>query len=316
LITFLLLWPLPSGSQPAAKANDELQYTVIVSRHGVRTPTAAPAALAQYSAEPWPEWGAPPGYLTARGRDLMKIFGAFYRSYLEDRQTLRGSGCSDAGRVYFWADNEQRTLETARGLAEGMFPGCQTSIHSLPEDEADPLFQGLTSKAGDAGRATATAAVLGSIGGHPEDLMDLYRNEFQELNRVLTGCATPEKCAEGAWLRPAIRVGPGRGDNLVDITGPLRTASTLTENLLLEYTQGIDGEGSGMGKAGCVQPSPHHGAAHSLRGLGAENSLRRARSRLQSARSHLELAAAIRPRGTHWHRARQTRGRRPGNRRT
>jgi len=248
LITFLLLRPLPSGAQPAAKANDELQYTVIVSRHGVRTPTAAPAALAQYSAEPWPEWGAPPGYLTARGRDLMKLFGAFYRSYLEDRRTLRGSGCSDAGRVYFWADNEQRTLETARGLAEGMFPGCQTAIHSLPEDEADPLFQGLASKAGDSGRATATAAVLGRIGVHPEDLMDLYRNEFQELNRVLTGCATAEKCAEGQWLRPAITVVPGRGDNLVDITGPLRNASTLTENLLLEYTQGMTGKALGWGR--------------------------------------------------------------------
>ena len=248
LIALLLLWPRPSGSQPAAKAHDELQYTVIVSRHGVRTPTAAPAALAQYSVEPWPEWGAPPGHLTARGRNLMKIFGAYYRSYLEDRQTVRGPDCTDTNRVYFWADNEQRTLETARGLAEGMFPGCHTAVHSLPEDEADPLFQGLASKAGESGRATAAAAVLGSIGGHPEDLMDLYKNEFQELSRVLTGCATAEKCAEAPWLRPAITVVPGRGDNLVDITGPLRNASTLTENLLLEYTQGMAGKTLGWGR--------------------------------------------------------------------
>ena len=248
LIAFLLLWPWPSGAQPATKANDELQYTVIVSRHGVRTPTAAPADLAQYSAEPWPEWGAPPGYLTTRGRNLMKIFGAYYRSYFEERQTLRGPDCADTGRVYFRADNEQRTLETARALAEGMFPGCQTAIHSVPEDESDPLFKGLAARAGDAGRSVAAAALMGSIGGHPEDLMDLYRNEFQELSRVLTGCASAEKCAEGRWLRPPITVAPGRGDNLVDITGPLRNAATLAENLLLEYTQGMTGKTLGWGR--------------------------------------------------------------------
>jgi len=90
--------------------------------------------------------------------------------------------------------------------------------------------------------------VLGSIGGHPEDLMDLYRNQFHELSRVLTGCETAEKCAEARWLQPAITVVPGRGDNLVDITGPVRNASTLTENLLLEYTQGMAGKTLGWGR--------------------------------------------------------------------
>jgi 4-phytase/acid phosphatase len=43
---------------------------------------------------------------------------------------------------------------------------------------------------------------------------------------------------------------PGAGDHLVDLKGPLYTASTLSENLLLEYTEGMEKVNVGWGCVG------------------------------------------------------------------
>src|SRR5262245_27553609 len=103
---------------PQTKAESRLKYAIIVSRHGVRSPTWTLERLNEYSADPWPEWGVPPGNLTAHGRTLMKIMGGFYRDYFASKGLLGRPNCDDAGRSYFWADTDQRTLESGRALAE------------------------------------------------------------------------------------------------------------------------------------------------------------------------------------------------------
>ena len=98
---------------------------------GVRSPTANAARLNQYSAPPWPEWGVSPGYLTAHGRALMTIMGAYYREWLAGAGLLRSQGCEDQERTYIHADTDQRTLETGRAMAESLLPGCPSrSIRS------------------------------------------------------------------------------------------------------------------------------------------------------------------------------------------
>jgi 4-phytase / acid phosphatase len=117
-----------------------LEFVVILARHGVRSPTWTTEHLNQYSVEAWPNWGVPPGYLTPHGRDLMKLFGAYDRAYLSQVGLLSSTGCSDAGKVYFWTDSDQRARDTGHALAAGMFPGCPVDVHSLGEGKHDPLF--------------------------------------------------------------------------------------------------------------------------------------------------------------------------------
>src|SRR5262249_21298680 len=122
-------------AQPAASQTKEppqqLKYVLIVTRHGVRAPTWTAERLNQYSTEKWPDWGVPPGNLTTHGRELMKIMGSFYREYFSSQKLLGNSNCADAERTYFWADTDQRTLESAKALAEGMFQGCAATVHSM-----------------------------------------------------------------------------------------------------------------------------------------------------------------------------------------
>src|SRR5215468_4002942 len=146
LITSIFVFLCSVGfARQNQQASEKLKYVLLVSRHGVRSPTWTPERLNQYSAEPWPDWGTAPGNLTSHGRALMQLMGAYYREYLISEGLLSRSGCTDAARTFFWADTDQRTLETGRALSESILPGCNVKVQSLAEGENDPLFNPLDS---------------------------------------------------------------------------------------------------------------------------------------------------------------------------
>ena len=243
VMLLLLLFPRDAGAQP------KLKYTVIVTRHGVRSPTAAIDQLGQYSADPWPDFGVEPGGLTKHGHLLMQQFGAYDREYFRAVKLFSpGKGCSDAAHVTVYADNSERTRETAHALAEGMLPGCDVKVLSASEDTTDPIFNPLGAGLVKGDKTTALAAVAGRIGDQPKLLAELYRGELEELARVSNGTPPGAGSPKRAWLDAPITVTRGKGDTLVDITGSLRTASTLTENLLLEYTNGFSGKQFAWGR--------------------------------------------------------------------
>jgi 4-phytase/acid phosphatase len=236
----LFLAALAAGAAPT----NDLKYVVIVTRHGVRAPTWTAEELNEYAAEPWPKWNVKPGELTEHGRLLIKLFGAYYRADFARQGLLSLTGCADANRVYVWADTGQRTLETGRVLAESILPGCHLKIHSVPEDEPDPIFSPLGCHIGKPNRELALAAVMGRVGEHPEDLVNVYAPALRELQRILEGSA---KASKSLFDSPGSIIA-GKGDNLVDVTGALRTGSTLTQNLLLEFTDGRKGHELGWGR--------------------------------------------------------------------
>lgn len=228
---------LAAGYAVAAAPVRQLRFVAVLTRHGVRSPTLTADRLQPYSSEAWPDWGVPPTDLTPRGKEQMTLIGAYDREYLT-RAGLLSGGCVAAAEVYFWADTDQRTLESARALAMGLVPGCAVEIHSAPGGGNDALFSAVKGGIVAVDRPRAVAAVLGRIGGHPEALLDAYRPAFETLERVLQKPLREEP----------ITVVPGKGEILAELRGPLSTASTLAENLLLEYANGMDGKELGWGR--------------------------------------------------------------------
>ena len=184
-------------SAPAAsqQTSDTLKFVVIVTRHGVRSPTGKTDSLNHYSAKPWPQWSVPPGYLTEHGAKLIVLLGVYDRELFAKEGLFSAEGCDDAAQVSVIADSDQRTLETGRSLAAGMFPGCKVAVKAQPEGTADPLFHSLEAGVGHVDKAIATAAIARRIGNNPAGLAETYRPQLQALEEVLLGCNPSPACA-------------------------------------------------------------------------------------------------------------------------
>jgi 4-phytase/acid phosphatase len=238
-------WAVGVGIVAAgAAAPAQLRYVVIITRHGVRSPTWNSERLNQYAAEPWPEWGVPPGDLTPHGRALMKLMGVYYREWLSRERLLSHEGCGDVGRVYLHADTDQRTIETGRALAETLLPGCTVTVHSEPEGSRDPLFDPISAGIAKPDWEIAAKAVRERLGDHPDHFLDLHRAAFEALQFVLAGGGSAPK----KLIEPPEQVNVSITGKSVQLNEQLSVASTLSENLLLEYADGMQGKDLGWGR--------------------------------------------------------------------
>ena len=253
LIAILLAATVATAAAADAAGDiPRLRFAVILTRHGVRSPTWTATDLNAYSSEPWPDWGVAPGNLTPHGNTLMTLFGSYYRMYFADAGLLR-AGCQDARHVHILADSESRTRETGNALAAGLMPGCGTRIHTSG-DGKDPLFSPPASGLGKPDRALAAASISGRIGGNWDALTQVYRSEFETLRELLFGCASrapcpaEEKPGKLSVLKQPSSLEVSKGDHSADLHGPLRIGSTLSEDFLLEYLNGMDGKNLGWGR--------------------------------------------------------------------
>ena len=188
----IVLGACSAWAQSETTSSRELKYVVILTRHGVRSPTSKLQDLHSYSAKPWPSWGVEPGMLTAHGARLMTLMGVYDRAYLTSQRLLESSGCADAGRVHIRADVDQRTRETGRVWAEGLLPGCKVNIEVI--ESADPLFGPITTGVAKPDRALALASITGRIGGNASALAATHQQAFERLRYLLFDCKPKLPC--------------------------------------------------------------------------------------------------------------------------
>ena len=245
-------------SNAALAADFELVSAVVVSRHGVRSPTATDPPLAAIAADPWPSWPVPPGYLTPRGAELAELLGVFYRRYYAAQKLFSEQGCPPPAAVFGWADVDQRTRVTAQSLLAGMFPGCNFTPAYRVGATVDVLFH--PTRAGvcriDPGRARQR--VLQRVGGSFAKLEAGYRAELTAMQSVLNCCSpalcrlssAPSSCRLGDL--PTTIVGADDGSS-VRLSGPVAIGSTAAEVFLLEYAQGLQEKQVAWGRASTPQ---------------------------------------------------------------
>jgi 4-phytase/acid phosphatase len=230
------------AAMPTGHRGEQLKLVVILTRHGVRSPTWPQDRLDSYSAHPWPKWDVPPGNLTARGYNLIRQFGSYDRTVLAEEGLLSPRGCEDAAKTYIWADTDQRTIASGHAIAEGLFPSCPPEVHGLEQGGNDPIFHPATKKARNDGSASAAGLTPTSL-----ETDSSQRDLLAEMQNVLRGCDWKAACTPA---RPPQLPLLGSDASHAGVTegSPLALASSFSEDFLLEYADGMPMEQVGWGR--------------------------------------------------------------------
>src|SRR5581483_8821149 len=110
-----------------------------------------------------------------------------------------------------------------RAFSDSILPDCGIAVHSVPQGQSDPLFSG----AGTPNADRALAAVRDRF--QAQKLLADHRAALEALQSIVRGKSESD----------AIEVA-SKGKS-VEMTGPFAIGSTFSENLLLEYTNGMQG---------------------------------------------------------------------------
>lgn len=185
--------------------------TVILSRHGVRTPFSptggdlAPESLKGYSTR-WKEiptsaeaWGADQVEgqpLTQHGKAAITRMGAWYATSSRYEQLLSGAQCDD---VFIYADNATRDVQTSEQFLLGLMPACVG--HIKPRSELEYVGDLFNQGAYEHGTCTsASREQLDSLLGGSSDSYIAYNTAHEtlvaDMQSIVDCCPDASLCAE------------------------------------------------------------------------------------------------------------------------
>ena len=229
---------MSAGLPDSTGRRDRLVRSVVLARHGIRSPRQSDATLKQWSTRKWPVWPGNPGELTERGKALIRAQWSAMRPFFVENGLIPDEGFPVAGEYALIADEDQRTRQTAIALFDGLAPGCH--VKPVYGSRYDLLFHPDSAiyRAMDRQKALAEVqALLDPLTTNPEI------GRAIDLLQDLTGCCRPAVCGEpdgtGACplqgLPNRMRIDPHVPK--LDMTGKWHIASTLAEIMLLEFAQ-------------------------------------------------------------------------------
>ena len=252
LVTVALLCVSFLTAQPVD--DTRLKQVIIFGRHSVRSPLEPNSTLNNYSVQPFPEFGIPPGNLTANGATLETILGGYYRLWLTKEKLLTGNDPADAALVYFRANVIERTIASAQAFAAGLLPAASVNVNFYGPQDSDPLFDPVGAGVARLNQRMAVAAVMGRLGGNPQSLASAYAPELALTRSVLFGYPASETPA------------PATPDGKVDVTaipfqvaaagqsgwpvdpGGLAMVFVAVDPFIMEYAEGLPASEVGWGQ--------------------------------------------------------------------
>ena len=214
---------------------DELRFTLVLSRHGVRPPLTVAAMLDVHSADPWPAWEVPLGYLTPHGGEALRQMGAYMRLDLARNGLLPATGCPSSNEVYLYADTDERNIMSTYTTLSGLAPGCDPlPVNTIVPAVGvkDPLFSPVPGTFPFPPAEAIAADRQAILGNDPAAFYSLAGNP--EL-REFAGILAPDAAHPAA--KPVL-----------DDPKPLTAASSMVEDILLEYVDGKPMQEVGWGR--------------------------------------------------------------------
>lgn len=223
-----------------------LERVVMVSRHGIRSPTRRVEVLESLTKHGWPTWPVAPGEMTEHGARNLALMADFLRTTYRDRTLLPRDGCPLKGAVEVWSDvADHRTRQSGDIWAERLAPGCGFFARHAPDGSVDPLFDATKTKSCPIGLVANGAALVSAARQSAGPLGPDVRHALE----VLQGLLAPDACKAGGQAG-------GKGVCLVPAVDASREATVaaigfarpIAEAIYLEYVQGMTATAIGWGQ--------------------------------------------------------------------
>lgn len=225
---------------PCGAAEDgKLLKVVVLSRHGVRSPTQSAKALSYWSQKEWPKWPVERGFLTPRGARLVTAMWENLLEKLQEYELLPKAQCPKPGSIYVRADVDERTRATAAAILQGVAPGCSFG-YAVESGKVDALFHPVKAGLYQFDPISTATDILNMTRGGMEGLQEKFSGTLSLMSRI-AGPPAPELCTRFAFtpnchledLPNAVSVSSDGHE--VRLVGSLSIASSMAEIFLLEY---------------------------------------------------------------------------------
>lgn len=235
---FLMIFLLAPAPGFGAE-HGELVKIVVLSRHGVRSPTQDKKILSMWSQKTWPVWPVARGELTPRGARLVTAMWTSLKSQFEERGLLPRDGCPKESAIFVRADVDERTRATAAAILEGLAPGCKLGF-AVSKEKIDPLFHPVKAGLYRYDAIPAATDILSMTRGGLERLQDELAGPLALLSEI-NGPPASNLCSRFA-LMPKCQIedlpnaiSVSADGSSIRLVGGLGVASSLAEIFLLEY---------------------------------------------------------------------------------
>ena len=244
---FLLVLCMVLACAPvsAGRAGDyQLKQVVVLSRHNIRSPLSEKGSLvSEITPHEWFEWTSGTGELSLRGAMLETTMGQYFRLWLEKEGLFPENYIPRDGAVRFYANSLQRTQATARYFSAGLLPVAVVPVERHMEyNQGDSVFLPIINFMNDDYAKDIGAELVALSGG---DSLDAYRDSLAGAITLLMDVVDmkeSEAYTSGKY-----------GDLLADetvlsleegsepkLTGPIKTALSVSDALVLQYYEEPD----------------------------------------------------------------------------
>lgn len=232
-------------STEAKGAEYALKQVTILSRHNIRSPLSGKdSLLGQLTPHEWFSWTSNPGELSLRGAMLETTMGQYFRLWLEDEGLFPENYLPKDGAVRFYANSLQRTQATARYFSAGLLPVCVVPVERHKEyNSGDATFLPLINFTSEEYAADVKKEVAKRGGGTG---LSGYRDSLDDAFRLLMEVTDMEETEAyrdgtyGSFLEDATEMILSETGVEPSLKGPIKTACSLADALVLQYYEEPD----------------------------------------------------------------------------
>ena len=257
-MAMLMLICTMAASAAASEAEEEgeareytLEQVVVLSRHNIRSPLSGKGSLLDdITPHEWFPWTSNAGELSLKGAMLETTMGQYFRLWLENEGLFPENYIPKDGAVRFYANGLQRTQATAHYFSTGLLPVSVSPVERhVDYDELDTMFLPIIRFMND-GYDEAIQAEISEKGGG-EGLSGYAEKEADALKLLMevTDMEESEGYKSGTYgnLLEDESVLTLEPDKEPAMSGPMKTATSVADALVLQYYEETDDQKAAFG---------------------------------------------------------------------